>query len=224
MYFSKVTLSPTVHARSELIRLTENGAYAAHQLLWKLFTQEPNRSFLFREEMADSGVPTFYVLSRNEPWVDTPLFSTASTPYRPQLKAGDRLAYKLRVNPTVSTSTESGHSKRHDVLMHAKRKAREEGVNNTRDIEAVMHNAARAWLADEQRLARWGFTLDSLPDVERYTQHKVAGKHGRPVQFSTADLQGLLTVSDPDRFLATLYSGIGRSKAFGCGLLLIRRV
>jgi CRISPR system Cascade subunit CasE len=224
MFFSKVTFNPTVHARSELIKLTQSGAYAAHQLLWKLFTHEPDRSFLFREEIANDGVPAFYILSQKKPLVDTPSFSVASKPYQPQLKTGDRLAYKLRVNPTVSISVQGGRSKRHDVLMHAKQQAREEGVTNPRDIEAAMHNAARAWLADEQRLTRWGFKLDSLPDVERYTQHKFAGKHGRPVQFSSVDLQGILTVEDPDKFLASVCTGIGKSKAFGCGLLLIRRI
>lgn len=224
MYLSRVTFNPTVQARSELIRLTQNGAYAAHQLLWKLFTHDSKRSFLFREEITDSGMPTFYVLSLNEPAADTPIFTSESKPYRPQLEAGDRLAYKLRTNPTVSISTKGGRSRRHDVLMHAKRKARDEGVTNSQDMETAMHDAARAWFADEQRLTRWGFTLDSLPDVERYTQHKVVGKNGRPVQFSSVDLQGLLTVSDPNKFLTNLYSGIGKSKAFGCGLMLIRRV
>ncbi|WP_308340124.1 type I-E CRISPR-associated protein Cas6/Cse3/CasE [Thiolapillus sp.] len=36
-------------------------------------------------------------------------------------------------------------------------------------------------------------------------------------------MQGSLTVTEPDAYLATLKQGLGRAKAFGCGLMLIRR-
>ena len=45
-----------------------------------------------------------------------------------------------------------------------------------------------------------------------------------PICFSTLDFSGLLTVADPEKFLSTLYGGIGPAKGFGCGLLLIKRV
>ena len=47
------------------------------------------------------------------------------------------------------------------------------------------------------------------------------GKRGR-LRFSTVDLTGELVVTDAARFATTLASGIGRAKAFGCGLLLVR--
>jgi CRISPR system Cascade subunit CasE len=31
-------------------------------------------------------------------------------------------------------------------------------------------------------------------------------------------------VTDPERFTAALVNGIGKARAFGCGLMLIRRV
>ena len=38
------------------------------------------------------------------------------------------------------------------------------------------------------------------------------------------DVRGILSVKEPDTFLATLGTGLGRARAFGCGLMLIRRV
>jgi CRISPR system Cascade subunit CasE len=38
------------------------------------------------------------------------------------------------------------------------------------------------------------------------------------------DINGVLTVKDPERFLVALASGFGRARAFGYGLMLIRRV
>ena len=58
--------------------------------------------------------------------------------------------------------------------------------------------------------------------VEAYEQqHECAD---RKLQFTTVDFSGQLAVTDPLAFVAALGSGIGRAKAFGCGLLLIRRV
>jgi CRISPR system Cascade subunit CasE len=37
------------------------------------------------------------------------------------------------------------------------------------------------------------------------------------------DFEGVLEVTDPVRFLAALANGFGRARAFGCGLMLIRR-
>ncbi|MBL7000104.1 MAG: type I-E CRISPR-associated protein Cas6/Cse3/CasE [Gammaproteobacteria bacterium] len=44
------------------------------------------------------------------------------------------------------------------------------------------------------------------------------------VGFSAVDFTGVLTVTDVDLFKVALFNGIGRSKAFGCGMLLIRRI
>lgn len=47
-------------------------------------------------------------------------------------------------------------------------------------------------------------------------------RRGQP-QFGILDLRGSLTVTEPATFLAALARGFGRAKAFGCGLMLIRR-
>ena len=44
------------------------------------------------------------------------------------------------------------------------------------------------------------------------------------MSFSTLDFEGLLTVSDPGTFLSSIVRGFGAAKAYGCGLMLIRRV
>ena len=46
---------------------------------------------------------------------------------------------------------------------------------------------------------------------------------GKPVQFSTVDYEGLLEVTHPGKLTETMAHGIGRAKAFGGGLLLLRR-
>lgn len=43
------------------------------------------------------------------------------------------------------------------------------------------------------------------------------------VGFSSVDLTGELQITDVEKFNIALFNGIGRSKAFGCGLLLVKR-
>ena len=60
-----------------------------------------------------------------------------------------------------------------------------------------------------------------------YLQHQFSrtNKPDSPtgVQFSTVDLSGELVVSDVERFSKVLSHGLGSAKAFGCGLLMVRR-
>ena len=44
------------------------------------------------------------------------------------------------------------------------------------------------------------------------------------VELSTLDFEGVLAVNDQRRFLDAILLGIGPAKAFGCGLMLVRRL
>lgn len=45
----------------------------------------------------------------------------------------------------------------------------------------------------------------------------------RAMTWSTLDFDGTLTVADPAPLLAAIVRGFGAAKAYGCGLMLIRR-
>lgn len=223
MFLSKVSLQQSSQTLAKLAKLNANGAYAAHQLLWQLFTQDSERQFLFRQELSANGLPEYYVLSQTAPVENSSFLSVHTKPFNPQLTEGQRLAFKLRVNPTICVTDKSGKSKRHDVLMYAKQQARHEG----KDViltKAVMEQAAHNWFSQSHRMQQWGMALDMLPNIENYTQHRSKKKSGHDVQFSSVDFQGVLTVTDSDRFLTQYSKGFGRAKSFGCGLMLIRPI
>ncbi|WP_250657469.1 type I-E CRISPR-associated protein Cas6/Cse3/CasE [Alkalimarinus coralli] len=224
MFLSKISLLQSTQAARELIKIGANGAYASHQLLWQLFTDEEQRNFLFREEMSPNGLPQFFVLSKVQPENNHALFNVQTKVFQPKIAEGQRLGYKLRVNPTICVKGDNGKSKRHDVLMHAKYQAKKAGGQDLQKVQALMEQAAQAWISDEQRLQRWGIQLDAIPEIERYTQHRSQKKSGNQLQFSSVDFQGLLTVKDPSIFMSQYANGFGRAKALGCGLMLIRRV
>lgn len=126
MYFSRVRIRPDVR---DLHMLVSGNGYGSHQLLWKLFPDEDKRSFLFREEIAREqiplhkgvkGEPVFYLVSASQPIADHSLFAVDSKPYSPKLANGERLAFRLRANPTVARKQEGKkNSPRHDVVMDA---------------------------------------------------------------------------------------------------------
>jgi CRISPR system Cascade subunit CasE len=205
---------------NELAKLQRNGAYASHQLIWKLFSEDKQRQFLYREEKGTGGMPEFYLLSQDKPNSELPIFSIKSKSFSPALREGQRLAYKLRANPTICMTDEQGKQHRHDVMMREKIALKHEGLN-PKELKLRMEQAAICWLANEKRLAQWGMTLDCQPDIESYTQHRVQ-KKSHHIQFSSVDYQGVLTVADPQKFLAQYSQGLGRSKGLGCGLMMIR--
>ncbi|MCA3452312.1 MAG: type I-E CRISPR-associated protein Cas6/Cse3/CasE, partial [Rhodobacter sp.] len=81
--------------------------------------------------------------------------------------------------------------------------------------------AGRLWLFGQGRRA--GFVPDEDVAVDGYDQRRLPREEGAPLRFSSLDFDGRLTVTDPDLFLRHLALGFGRAKAFGCGLMLIRR-
>jgi CRISPR system Cascade subunit CasE len=133
------------------------------------------------------------------------------------LVAGDWLRFDLRANPAVTRKTEGGGSRRHDVLMDAKRQA---GKSDTRN--EAMNAAALQWLV--ARAPEWGLALrEESVLTAGYTQHRL--RHGgRQIAFSSLDYHGLAQVTDSERLVRALTLGVGHARGFGCGLLLARRV
>lgn len=73
-----------------------------------------------------------------------------------------------------------------------------------------------------QRAPKWGFTVmggdlcvDTI-DVDQFS-----GKNNNAITLSKAHLRGQLQVTDREAFIRSFTNGLGRGKAFGCGLLQI---
>ena len=218
MYLSRLTLTdhPDLHA---IVRRLGD-AYREHQMLWQLFEPDPEaaRDFLYRREVRQ-GRPRYFLLSRRPPVNDLGLWRIDPPKnFAPRLRAGQRLAFSLRVNPVISRD-----GRRHDIVMDRKHRMGWKKIPPAQrpPLQQVIQEAGSDWL--RQRAERHGFEIDpDLLRIEGYQQHQTRrGK--RTIRFSTLDFTGLLRVTDPEAFAQTLETGIGPAKAFGCGLMLIRR-
>jgi CRISPR system Cascade subunit CasE len=228
MFFSLIT--PVAGRERQAAHERPTDCYADHQWLWRLFPAPPGtpREFLFRRSQAD-GLPRFHVVSRRPPEPAGPAWEVRTLPYAPRLVEGDRLAFELRANPCTRHGRD-GKSKRHDVVMEAKRHLQaERGLQRWRDVpeaeRPLLYDLVQRTCSDW--LARMGSRLGFVPDqdtvrAQAYQQQEAGA--ARKIQFSTVELQGQLTVRQPDAFVQALYQGVGPAKAFGCGLMLVRPI
>ncbi|MFM9969671.1 MAG: type I-E CRISPR-associated protein Cas6/Cse3/CasE [Burkholderiales bacterium] len=227
MYFSLI--KPGAGRERDAAHERASGPYAEHQWLWRLFPAPDGspRDFLYRRRDVE-GMPQYYVVSKRPPQEQSTAWSIQTQAYSPKLESGARLRFDLRANPVV-THGRDGKSKRHDVVMQEKtRLLRERGLarwqdwlgEDKPDLYTLVRNTCGAWL--KSRALRLGFEIDdeSLA-VDAYQQH--TGQKGQ-MSISTVDFSGELTVVDPAAFGVALKDGIGHAKAFGCGLLLVRRI
>lgn len=220
------TLMPPDIRRAREERTREAGAPADGAFLWRKL---------------DDG--QYYMLGP-APVAESPLFKIESKPFEPRFAPGDRLAFDLRVNATVERKIgmENGKAlrQRRDVTLD--RLLAEEAAGADRATRAqrrlpAAEAAARDWLA--ARAEDGGFRLiasrlvayrtEAIPrdgPARRRDRAKRRGENGadpREAAFGILDLEGLLEVERPDAFLQRLRVGFGHAKAFGCGLMLLRR-
>jgi CRISPR system Cascade subunit CasE len=162
----------------------------------------------------------FYLLSEREPVDRHELFDLLPPKrYAPELAPGEHLRFELRANATVSRSIgPKTRGVRSDVVMHAIHGLRGEARAEAR--RAAVQKVASEWLSKQGQ--RYGFSVAEL-DVCSYDVLEVARSGASPATFGILDLGGIVHVQDPTRFGEVLMRGIGRAKAFGCGLMMVRR-
>ena len=202
---------------------------AHHRLIWTLFPgKDAARDFLWRAD----GQGRFFILSHRAP-VQSSLFRPLeTTEFSPLLAPGDRLSFALRANATKDrrvTKDKNGRrpNRRVDLVMDALRDTPGQtdiGSDRIGDRPAlrmkIADRVAEDWLAAQGR--RTGFALERVR-VDNYSVRQLSrGKRNR-VTFGLLDLTGILAVTEPRAFIAALRAGFGRARAFGCGLMLIRR-
>lgn len=229
LYLSRLRLArnPQVAALAQLLNPDDpnRSLDAHHRLLWSAFaTAAPTpRDFLWRHD----GRAGFIVLSARAPQAG-PFFEPPQVcEFAPALQPGDRLAFALRANATRTRTVANaggggeGRKVHVDLVMNALH-AVPPGERAQRRM-ALAQEVATQWLGAQGE--RCGFQPVQV-DAEDYSVLEVPldvrrGKsHPR---FGVLELSGLLTVTQPELFLPGLAAGFGRAKAFGCGLMLIRR-
>ena len=177
----------------------------------------------------DRGVTTaLYVLSPLEPdcsqlvaeagAAGTQARTLDYSPFLVSLDAGQLWAFRLAANPSYSAS-------------------RGPGVRGQRYGHVTVEQQ-RQWLMD--RVPRFGFELMPVDHVDGegtdeavlvayrerpvFNRRRPGGEGYDRVTINRTVYEGVLRVTDPEPLRRALIVGIGRSKAYGCGLMTLSRV
>lgn len=226
MFFSQATLRPGAARSSAYQRLTAEG-HPAHRLAWSLFGDDPDRDrdFIFRWDPDRRDDPIMYTVSERQPHDHEGLFRVRTKRYDPQPQRGQQLVFQLRANPVIKKRDDQGNQHVHDVVMNAKWEMKQDGSWDDCELtEAeLVQREGMKWL--QRRTEHYGFDFDEKHvRADAHRKHSFRKpKNGHPVTFTTMDLAGRLRVVDPETFRErALFSGVGPSKAYGCGLLMVR--
>lgn len=122
------------------------------------------------------------------------------------VEKGSQVKFVLKANPAVNITTSEGKPVRRVARTRAER------------IQ---------WLSEVG--SRGGFTFDDAdveasddPASSRTVVRRSEDKGGEHV-LECVVFRGKLRITDTDAFLSTLYAGVGKGKAFGCGLITLSR-
>jgi CRISPR system Cascade subunit CasE len=229
MYLTRLTLRRDVPAsalRAVLLpRLDEERTLVTHKLIWTLFADSParTRDFLWR----DAGDGRFYTLSARPPEDAHELFDVDEPKeFTPELREGDRLRFALRANATVARKAAGARrGKPSDVVMDALFKV-PKGFERAAARSNAVQTAGLEWLARQGERSGFAFRKEAEGQISgtRVTSyHALRVDPKRQMTIGVLDYEGELEVRDPDAFLDSLRDGFGRAKAFGCGLMMVRR-
>lgn len=138
---------------------------------------------------------------RNEPQWETKNYDLLLN----RIGAGQVWRFRLRANPVRSSSKEKDPiSGRGKVFAH------------------VTTEQQKQWLLS--RAKNCGFLLDENEFDVVYTEWKKFHKRidsNNEVSLRISDFEGKLTITDVELFKKALLTGIGRAKAYGCGMMTI---
>jgi len=213
MYFSRVEINPRLRACKLALNSPQRlhaiiassfpsstGEVATSRCLWRV--DELNHSLFVL--VVSPNKPDFSHLIEQIGWASSGQdWNTALyDPFLALLKPGQQWQFRLRANPTCSKADTENPRARGKV------------------IPCLKIDEQKSWF--EVRIVKHGAALNGYELASRTVDQFL--RNGKTVTLNVATFEGILTVSDADLLRQALTNGIGRAKAYGCGLLTLARV
>lgn len=226
MYLSRVFLNPERRATRDWVSSPQRmhaavlagfpESNAANRPLWRL-DRGPHR---FELLMVSGERPDLMHLVENGGWSTSEPDVADYRPFLSRIEEGRRYLFRLRANPVRSTKDRVAVGERGRVVNVGSRAMQERWLVDRAESLGFSIPSTGEDLRSEtgELLARRNLTL-----TERGTQRFSKHANGSRIQvtLATAQFDGLLEVTDSDALRAALTTGVGRGKAYGCGLLTL---
>ena len=243
MHPSKITYLPNHRADMVKAPTLHSNLFLEHKMIWNLMPQDADarRNFLYRRDVdKNNGFPFYSLLSEREPEQTHEFLQVQSRGFSPQLVEGGHYGFSLRANAVITRKADDTSKKRiRRDIVDAKVDEYKQRFSAAKDhppSAVIHHEAGKQWLSAQGE--KQGFKLLNLMvSNHQFHQHSNNKNDHHKRQFASLDFDGTLEITDPKKFVKTMYTGqanrdpnidvlargLGRSKAFGCGLLLIRK-
>ncbi len=204
-------------SRIEIPWSTVRNPYRIHKDIWLLFpgmSKEARRSlederqgFLFRTESIHPGRPArLFVQSRQSPVPSEKIVVIATREFNPKPTERQMLSFLLTANPVKTITDEKGSRTAKDKP----KKCRVPLIKEDQQIDWL-----RTKLKDTAVIE--SVKVRPLPPMFFW-------KSGESGKLAPVEFEGLLRVTDSRMLVTVIQNGIGPAKAFGCGLMLVRRI
>lgn len=194
----------------------------SERVLWRLDLDSPHRASVLA---LTQSRPSWEHLVEQAGWPAAEEPQALVRPYEPLLDKvvrGREFAFRLRANPVATTRAPAQPSPSQRARLGASPRPRGVRVPH----RTVAHQLQ--WVVE--RFPRWGFVVPGVEGVgpavrlsarERLVFSKSGDEGPRRVVLETATYEGRLRVEDTDAARASLVSGVGPGKAYGCGMLTL---
>ena len=185
MYFSRIRIRSEIFKGIQLTQVLSDNSYNIHRLLWDLFSDEKQRNFLYREEIAREqlgiqadvrGEPIYYVVSSTRPSLENPFFQVDVKEYHPKLQREDRLSFELRANPIVTEKVDRENPERYLRERSRRQVANKNKLTKKRVRHDVVMDAQRTFLTSLCAELNLQSRLPSAPKKQEFK--KVLLTHG----------------------------------------------
>lgn len=207
--------------------------YDIHRHLWRLFpgearearasSDDARQGFLYRIETQGTGHPARLLLqSRQAPSYVKGVTLLASKSFDPAPVEGLRLAFVLTANPTKTVVDALSENKADKLARHQEKLAQRPDKKvrpPSCRVPLIKEVDQRAWLVRKLDTAAELESVEILPHPPLYFR-----KGNRAGKLVTCTFEGVLRVTSAEALRTILENGIGPAKAFGCGLMLVRRL
>lgn len=181
-------------------------AYSLHQDMWTFFPGlDRNTVGPFLYAVVN---PKVLMVSSIQPVCPNSLWTLETRPYDPVFDQGQGLMFDLTFCPSFDLN-----GKKRSYIGYFLKPFN--AVNGTRGEQ--VHALIQDWF--DRRVERLGFKVKGLEVTKDI--NRTIPKPGGSFQFNEIAVSGVLEVLDVDKVRHTIFTGIGREKRNGCGLLLV---
>ncbi|WGW11281.1 type I-E CRISPR-associated protein Cas6/Cse3/CasE [Saxibacter everestensis] len=213
MFLTRFDINPRRRGAAKLL----TSPHAMHAAVESGFPPSPpgeQGRVLWRLD-ADGDRATLYIASPRRPdlthlveqagWPTTQSWLTRDyQPLLSRISVGQTWAFRLTANPV--------------------RNIRSEGATRGKPVGHVTAAQQEQWLLDRSEVAGFEIptTADKSPAVAITKRDTLKFRRGEStVTLRIARFDGVLRVTDRERFVGTLINGLGRAKGYGCGLITL---